>query len=160
MDKASLCASLGMGPVAKVMPRPRNLAGEIVKPFVFVLGGMAICLAALYLMIGQDPTVPVTRFLADSGEAVAPFAAFLSTVWLLYLWIYVLAGASLSDLWMIVRTPDWFAGLLRRLYLSLHPGSTLVVCLIAASSLVRLYRPCLPVRPAVGWRSGDSVQLE
>ncbi len=144
----------------ELMPRPRYLAREIVKPFFFVLGGMALYLAALYLMIGQDPTVPVSRFLAESGEVVAPFAAFLCTVWLLYLWTYVLAGASLSDLWIPIRAPDWFAGLLRRLYLSLRRESTLVVCLIAPSSLVRLYRPYQPVRMAMGWRAGDSVQLE
>ena len=148
-----------MGPVTGLMPRPRALAGEMFKPFVVVLGGMALYLAALYLMVGQDPTVPVGRFLAASAEALGPFAAFLFTVWLLYLATYVLVGASLSDLWIIARAPGWFAGLLRRLHLSL-PGSTLVVCLIAPSSLARLYRPYLPVRMAMGWRAGDSVQLE
>ena len=141
------------------MPRPPYLIREIVKPFIFVLGGMAICLAALYLMIGQDPTVPVARFWVESGGAVAPFATFLFTVWLLYLWTYVLAGASLSELWMVAQSQGWFSGLLRRLHLSL-PGSTFVVCLITASSLVRLYHPYMPVRMAMGWRAGDSVQLE
>ena len=141
-----------MGPVTKVMPRPRWLAWELFKPFIVVLGGLALYLAALGLLIGQNPIVPVGQFLGQSGEALAPFAAFLFVLWLLYLVPYVLANASLSDLSVL-------AGRLRRLILSL-PGAALVVCLIAPSSLVRLHRPYLPLRAAAGWRPGDSVQLE
>ena len=128
MDKASLCAALGMGPVSDLAPRPGALAGEMFKPFVVVLGGMALYLAALYLIIGQNPTAPVSSFLGESAETLAPFAAFLFTLWLFYVTTYVLVGASLSDLWII-------AGRLRRLCLSL-PGSPFAVCLIAPSSLV------------------------
>lgn len=160
MGTTSLFDSFGMGALVGLAPRPRYLAWQMFTPFVVVLGGMALYLAALYLMVGQDPTVPVGHFLAESFVAVAPFAAFLATVWVLYLWSYVLAGASLSEAWIIAKAPGWFAGLLSRLHLSL-PVSALVFCLIAASSsLVRLYSPYLPVRQAMGWRAGDSVQLE
>ena len=159
MDKASVCAALGMGPVTDLMPSPRYLAGEFFKPFVLVIGGIALCLAVLYLIIGQNPTVPVGGFVAESVHALAPFAAFLFAVWLLYCVPYVLMGAPLSDLWMLTRAHGWFAGLLKRLCLSL-PGVALTACVIAPSSLVRLYRPYLPARPAMGWRAGDSVQLE
>ena len=148
-----------MGSAMELMPRPRYLAGEIIKPFVFVLGGMALYLAALYLMVGQAPTAPVSLFLTESAEALGPFVGFLLTVWLFYLVTYIQMAASLSDLWILARAPGSFAGLLRRIHLSL-PGSTLVACLITPSSLVRLYRPYLPVRMAMGWRAGDSVQLE
>ena len=160
MVKTSLRTSLEMGSVIGLAPGPRYLAWQMFTPFVVVLGGMALYLAALYLLVGQDPTVPVGHFLAESSVAVAPFAAFLATVWVPYLWTYVLAGVSASELWIVTKTPDLLAGLLRRLHLSFS-GSTLVVCLItASSSLVRLYSPYLPVRLAMGWRAGDSVQLE
>ena len=159
MDKASLCAALGMGPVTDLMPSPHHLAGEFFKPFVLVIGGLALYLAALYLLVGQDPTAPVGGFVAESVQALAPFAAFLLAVWLLYCVPYVLMGAPLSDLWMLTRAHGWFAALLKRLHLSL-PSAAPVICLIAPSSLVRLHHPYLPVRMAMGWRAGDSVQLE
>ena len=159
MDKASLCAALGMGPVTELMPKPRAMAGQLFKPFVFILGGVTLCLTALCLMVGQDPTHIVSGFLAGSAETLAPFAAFLFAVWLFYVWTYVLAGASLSDVSIVGRAPDWFARLLRRLHLSL-PAAGPFVCLIAPASLVRLHRPYRPVRMAMGWRAGESVQLE
>ena len=143
-----------------MMTKPRDLARELTKPFVFIVGGLALFLAVLHLMVGQDPVDPVSRFLTGSAEALGPFAVFLFILWLLYLATYILAGASLSDLWIVARAPAWLSGFLRRLHLSLHPGSTFVACLIVPSSLVRLYSPYLPVRPAMGWRAGDSVQLE
>ena len=142
-----------MGPVTEVMPRPHWLAWEFVKPFIVVLGVLVLLLAALGLLVGQNPVVPVGHFLVASAEELAPFAAFLFTLWLLYLVPYVLVGASLSDLSIL-------AGRLRRRLLLSLPGAALVVCLIAPSSLVRLYRPSLPVQAAAGWRPGDSVQLE
>ena len=159
MGKTSLIGSLGLGPVMELAPRPRHLAGDMIRPFVFILGGMALYLAALCLIVGQDPTHIVASFLAGSVETLAPFAAFLFAVWLFYVWTYVLVGASFSGQWILARAPACLAGLLRRLHLSL-PGVTPAVCLIAPSSLVRFYDPYLPVRAAAGWRAGDSVQLE
>lgn len=159
MGKTSLSAILGLGRVMELAPRPRHLAGDMIKPFVVILGGLALYLAALCLLVGQDPTHVVSSFLAGSAETLAPFAAFLLTTWAFYVATYVLVGAPFSELSILARTPGWFAAFLRRLHLWL-PGSMFAVCLIVPSSLVRLYRPYLPVRAAMGWRAGDSVQLE
>ena len=144
----------------KLMPRPLELAWELTKPFVFVVGGFALFLAAMYLVIGQDPSIPVGRFLTGSVETLGPFMGLLFVLWLYYLIIYLVAGVYVHDLWIVARLPDNLADFLRRHCFSSQPDSTLPAHLIPSFSPGRLYRPHPPGLQVMGWRAGDSAQLE
>ena len=141
------------------MPQPTGLLLVLTRPFVLVVGGYAFLLGVLHLVIGVDPTVPVDRFLTGSVNALLPFCVFLSTLWLYYLVVYLMAGASIYDLCLVAQLPVRFARFLWR-HLLPDLESMLRICLVSPFSEVRLYRPYLPSWPAMGWRAGYSAQLE
>ena len=85
----------------KGMIRPGDLARALFLPFVKVIGGFALFLAALYLLIGLDPTVPVGHFVVDSVTTSLPLMERLFAIWLLYTLAYLLLGACRQDLWVI-----------------------------------------------------------
>ena len=144
----------------KLMPKPFGLAVEFAKPFVLIIGGCALLLAVMCLVAGQDPTVPVDRFLSGSVDALLPFAVFLSILLLYYLTVYQMVGAYVCDLWTVARVPDWFVRFLRRRCFFSQQYSTLPVHLIPPFSPVHLHLPHLPCLQMMGWRAGDSAQLE
>ena len=117
-------------------------------------------MAVIHVMVGEDPSVPVTQFLSRSAEALLPFATSLLALWLCYLVVYLLLSAYVCDLWIVAQVPDWIAGFLRRCCSSIQQGSALPVCPVFPLSLVRRFRPYLLVGMVMGWRAGDSVQLE
>ena len=85
----------------KGMLRPGDLARALFLPFVRVIGGSALLLAALYLLIGVDPTMPVGNFVLDSVTMSLPWVERLFAIWLLYTLAYLLLGACRQDLWVI-----------------------------------------------------------
>ena len=149
-----------MDSVLKLMPNPRELARDFTNPFIYVLGGCALFLAVMYVMVGEDPSVPVTRFLSQSVVALLPLATSLLALWLCYLVVYLLLSAYICDLWIVARLPDWIAGFLMRCCSSIQHSSALPVCLVFPPSLVRRFGPYLSFGMVTGWRAGDSVQLE
>ena len=141
------------------MPNPTGLLLHCTKPFVLVVGAYAFLLGALHLAIGVDPSVPVDRFLTGSVNALLPFWVLLSTLWLYYLVVYLMAGAAIYDLWIAARLPVWLTRFLWR-YLLADLGPPPRICLVSPFSAVRLYPACLSARSATGWRAGYSTQLE
>ncbi len=146
--------------IVQFMPKPLGAAVEITKPFVLIPIGLALYLALLYVVTGQDPSIPAGRFLMESGEALGPFAGFLTVLWLYYVVAYVTVGAYAHDLWPFARAPDWLVGVLRRHCFSSQQESTLPVHLMSPFSPVRLHLSDLPGLQVIGWRAGDSAQLE
>lgn len=145
----------------KGMLRPGDLARALFLPFVRVIGGFALLLAALYLMIGVDPTVPVGNFVVDSVTASLPLVERLFAVWLLYTLTYLLLGACRQDLWVIAL----FLGRLREIS-ALSEFSTVFS---RVPDRLKLFRPLeLQARRWLdptgrqypGWVRGLSPQLE
>ena len=56
------------------LPHPIEMARSFAPPFVYMIGGFAAFLAVLYLMIGEDPTMPVGLYLVNSTDATLPLA--------------------------------------------------------------------------------------
>ena len=144
----------------KSLPNPLGLALEFAKPFLLIPGGLALYLALLYLVTGQDPSIPAGSFLIESVEALGPFAGFLTVLWLYYVVAYIAAGAYAHDLGPFARVPDWLVGFLRRHSIALQRDSTLPVHVVPPFSPVRLHRPHPPGLRVMGWWAGDSAQLE
>ena len=146
--------------ITHAMPRPLGLAAELATSFFLIPGGLALYLALLYVVTGQDPVPPVSHFLVGSTAALLPFAAFLSVVWVYYVVAYVTVGAQAHYLLTFARVPDWLVEFLSRRVFSSQQGSTLPIHLIPSFSPVRLHRRHPPGLQAMGWRAGDSAQLE
>ena len=155
-----MCYPFRMISIVQFMPKPLGAAVEITKPFVLIPIGLALYLALLYVVTGQDPSIPVGRFLMESVQALGPFAGFVSVLWLYYVIAYVAVGAYAHDLWTVARVPDWFVRFLKRRCFSFGLDSTLPVYLTPSSSPVRLHLPHLHGLQMIGWRAGDSAQLE
>ena len=117
---AALWYALSMKSAMKSLPNPRDLAREFANPFIYVLGGFALFLSVIYLIVGQDPTVPVTIFLSRSAEALLPLAQSLIALWLCYLVVYLLLSAFVFDLWVVSRAPAWVTEHLRRILFSCY----------------------------------------
>ena len=156
----SLWYALPMKSAMKSMPNPRELARDFTNPFVYVLGGLALFLAVLNLIVGQNPAAPVASFLTRSAETLLPLAQSLMALWLCYLVVYLLLSAYVYDLWIVARVPAGVIGFLRRSFFTTHQGSALPISLIFPLSPVRLYRPYIPEWQINGWRAGYSAQLE
>ena len=146
--------------VKKFMPDPRELLREITKPFIVIVGGFALLSTLIHLAFGQNPTVPVGRFLFDSFDALYPLAGCLTAIWLFYLVVYTLPGLYLKDLWRVFWVPDRLTAVSRRWGFRAPLESSLSAGFALPSSLVRIFRRCLPAWLATGWRAGDSMQLE
>ena len=72
------------------MLRTGDLARALFLPYVRVISGFALFLAALSLLVGMDPTVPVGNFVVDSFTASLPLVERLLAVWSLYTLTYLL----------------------------------------------------------------------
>ena len=129
-------------------------------PFALIVGWFAALLAAVHLVAGENPGVPVARFLAESAEALLPLVAFLVALWVAYLIVYLLLNAYLFSLWTNTSDPNAFSEFARHSFFAPHVGSTSPFSVFALLYLVRLNRPDPHMRLATGWRAGDSAQLE
>ena len=149
-----------MGSLTKSVVHPVKRGQAFFLPFVQVIGGNAVLLAALYLLIGHDPSAPVGNLVADSVEVSLPLAGRLMAVWVFYCLFYLLLGLYDRDRWVVALflvhiTEVWE----RRGFLPWF-GRFLPLGLIPFLLLVCRHPWQLPVWLAVGWRAGDSVQLE
>ena len=149
-----------MDSVKRFMPDPRELLREFTKPFIVIVGGFAFVSTLIHLAFGQDPTVPVGRFLFDSFDALYPLAGRLIAIWLFYLVVYTLPGLYLRDLWRVSCVPEQLPAVSRRWGFRARLESSLSAGFAVPSSLVRIFPRCLPAWLATGWRAGDSVHLE
>ena len=86
------------------MLRTGHLARALFLPYVRVISGFALFLAALYLLVGMDPKVPVGNFVVDSFTASLPLVERLLAVWSLYTLTYLLLAARRRISW---RPPVW-----------------------------------------------------
>ena len=142
------------------MPRPFDLAVHLARPLLVVVGGFALFLAVLHLVVGEDPSGHVGGFLIGSVDALGPYAAFLIVLWLYYFSVYLVAGACVDDLRTIAQAPDWLVGFLRQHLLAFRQASTLLVQFVPSLFPVHLYQLHPPGLQVAGWRAGDSAQLE
>ena len=150
----------GMGSLTKSVVHPVTLGKAFVLPFVQVIGGYAVLLAALYLLIGHDPSAPVGNLVADSVEVSLPLAGRLMAVWVFYCVFYLLLGLYDQDRWVIALFLVRITEVWERRGFFPWLGHFLPLGLIPFLLLVCLQPRQLPVWLAVGWRAGDSVQLE
>ena len=67
----------------KNMLHSGDMAHALFLPFVRVIGAFTLFLAALYLLVGVDPTVPVSHFVVDPATASLPLVGRLFAVWAL-----------------------------------------------------------------------------
>ena len=144
----------------KSLPKPPELAWQFSKPFVYIVGGLALLSALVPLLVGQDPIPPLSHFLSGSLESLLPLVTLLSGLLLYYSVFYLMAGAFVLDLSILARAPDWFMGFLRRRYFDLQRHSTLPVHPVPPLSPLRLCLSQPLGLQAMGWRPGDSAQLE
>lgn len=145
----------------KEMLHPRDLARALFLPLVRVIGGFSLFLAALYLLVGMDPTVPVGNFVVDSVTTSLPLVERLFAVWLLYTMAYLLLGACRQDLWVISlalgrlpkvsRRADFAMLFTRVAYLLIQPPAARFLSQDGSYS---------PRRIVAGWIRGLSPQLE
>ena len=102
----------------KNMLHPGDMAHALFLPFVRVTGAFTLLLAAFYLLVGVDPTVPVSRFVVDPVTASLPLVGRFSAVWALYTFAYLLLGACRHDLWVIALVLDRLPGAAQHFELS------------------------------------------
>ena len=129
-------------------------------PFFRVIAGCAAFLAALYLLIGMDPSGPVGDLVADYVDLTLPMAGRVAGFWVFYTIFYLCLRSFDVDLRVaglfLYRAIRFWR---RRAFLPWF-GSYVVVRSVAPPTLLRLRHWQLPLWLAVGWLAGDSVQLE
>ena len=149
-----------MVPYTKSIPSPSELGWALFRPFLLVIGGCAVFLATLYLLVGLNPTTPVAEFIVDYVEVTLPIAGRLTIVWGLYCIFYLVIGSFDRDLPIIFLFLGQLAGCWRsRLPLAWQAPAS-IVCSYLPLSVLPARRRLLPVCLAAGWRAGDSIQHE
>ena len=143
-----------------ITPKPSELAWAFFAPFVQLIGGFALLLAVLYLMIDVDPTAPVGNYLFDAVGESLPLAGFLVTLWVFYCVVYLWVRGQVRDLRTVVQAPGRLGGISIRRGFFCWPQRVVAVTFVSLFYQVRLCYACLPVWLANGWQAGDSVQLE
>ena len=139
---------------------PRDSAAQFFLPFVFIVGGFAFLTGFFHLLAGENPVGPVAWFVTESWSELSPLVLFLFAVWGFHFVSYLLVGSFVKDLFVVARSARRLACAFWRRFLSSWTGPALILDLKPSLLLVRLFRQGLPTWLAVGWRPGDSVQLE
>ena len=129
-------------------------------PFVRVIAGCAAFLAALYLLIGVDPSGPVGNLVVDYIDLTLPMAGRIAGFWVFYSIFYLCLRSFDVDLRVVVlylgrAVRFWGRRAFRPWFYSEGFGRS-----VTPSSLLHLRQWSLPAWLAVGWRAGDSVHLE
>ena len=129
-------------------------------PFVRVIAGCSAFLAALYLLIGMDPSAPVGNLVVDYIDLTLPMAGRVAGFWVFYSIFYLCLRSFDVDL----RVVGLFLGRSVRFWRrrAFRPWfeSVDVVRAVTPPSLLRIRHLSLPVWLAVGWRAGDSALLD
>lgn len=146
--------------VKRRAPDPWLMARTFFWGYAWPIIGSAAFLAALYLLVGLDPTIPVSAYMVDAVGVTMPLAGQLAAIWLLYCVFYLSLGPFDHDLRIaglfLARTVRFWRHQAFRPWI----GSDVAVCGATPPSLLRLRHWCLPMWLAVGWRAGNSEQLE
>lgn len=149
-----------MASLSKIVIHPVALGRAFFLPFAHVIGGYAALLAALYLLVGVDPTVPVGHFVFDSAEAVLPLTGRLAAVWVFYCVFYLLLGLHDRDQRVAALFLSRVAEIWERRGFQSGLQPALSARPVTSLLLFRLLRKGLPLWLATRWRAGDSVPLE
>ena len=149
-----------MDSLREMLPVPGEMGLALFLPFVRVIGGCAAFLAALYLLIGMDPSGPVGNLVVDYIDLALPLAGRVASFWVFYSIFHLCLGSFDRDL----RVAALFVSGLARFWIrrAFRPWMrpTVTPGLRSLLSSFRLRSWGLPLWLAVGWRSGYSVQLE
>ncbi len=149
-----------MDSLKEALPAPGDMGLALFMPFVRVIAGCAAFLAALYLLIGMDPSGPVGDLVVDYIDLALPLAGRVAGFWVFYSIFYLCLGFFDRDLRVAALFVSglarfWMRRAFRlRMWSAVEPGPCYLL------SPFRLRSWSLPVWLAVGWRTGSSVQLE
>ena len=129
-------------------------------PFIRVIAGCAAFLAALYLLIGMDPSAPVGNLVVDYIDVTLPLAGRVAGFWVFYTIFYLCLRSFDVDLRVAVLYLGRAVRFWRRRAFRPWFDFVNVVRTAIPPSPLRIRHWCLPLWLAFGWRSGDSAQLE
>ena len=144
----------------KWMKHPRESAAQLFLPSLISVSALVALAVLLYGLGGENPVGPVTSFLSDTWEALSPLVLFLVTVWAFHLISYLLVGSFAKDLSIVAGKVRRLGCAFWRRFSSSWTGPALLHDFTPPLSLLRLRYWRLPSWLAMGWRNGDSVQLE
>ena len=82
----------------EILPDPEQIGLAPSLPFVRVITGCAAFLAALYLLIGVDPSGPVGNLVVDYIDLTLPMAGRVAGFWVFYSIFYLCLGSLDRDL--------------------------------------------------------------
>ena len=144
----------------ETMLRPGELSWAMVLSLIRVVGGFALFVAAVQLTAGEDPTVAVGRFLADSTEALLPLVGRLLVLWVVYLIVYTMVGGA-RDIWLLARVPSRLARIPERrgLFRGVRQFPNWLALLPASGSLALLWPWSSEFQSSV-WTPGLFPQIE
>lgn len=142
------------------MKHPKHLAAECFLPYVFIVGPVVFLTALFHGLGGENPVGPVTWILSESWNELSPLMLFVAAAWGFYLISYLLVGSFARDVWIVARAVHRLAVSIWRWFFGSWTGPALLHSFTPPLSLALLFRRSLPSCLAVGWRAGDSVQLE
>ena len=142
------------------LPDPARAIGDISWPSISLIGVYASLIAALYVLIGMNPTPVVWQFLSACAIAVIPVVAPVLTIWFVYSIAYALAVYSTSVEFLITARDAMIPAILdaaRRLVQSRYTSLNLTPRL--TGSLRGSTNAGLPDSLSVGWHPGASPHL-
>ncbi len=142
------------------MKHPKHLAAECFLPYVFIVGPVVFLTALFHGLGGENPVGPVTWILSESWNEISPLMLFVAAAWGFYLISYLLVGSFARDVWIVARAAQRLAVSIWRRFFGSWTVPAFPHSFAPPLSLVLLFRRSLPSWLAVGWRAGDSVQLE
>ena len=142
------------------MTHPKELAAQCFLPFLVIVGVLTALTALFHGLAGENPLGPVIWFLSECWEGLSPLGMFVAALWGFHLVSYLLVGSFAKDVWAVAKVVHRLAVSNWRRFFSSWTSLALCFDLTPPLSLVRLFRRSLPSWLTVGWRAGDSVQLE
>jgi len=143
-----------------MLPDPGQMGLALFLPFVRVIAGCAAFLAALYLLIGMDPSGPVGNLVVDYIDLTLPLAGRVAGFWVFYSIFYLCLRSFDVDLRVAVLYLGRAVRFWERRAFRPWFRSEAVVRSVTPPSPLLFRRQCLPPWLPLGWRAGDSVQLE
>ena len=149
-----------MGSLRKDLPTPEEMACALFLPIVRVIAGCAAFIAALYLLIGVDPSGPVGELMVEYVDLALPIAGKLAGFWVFYSIFYLCLGSFDVDLRVAALIAVGLARFWARRAFVQCPSAAAISGPGSLLSTFRLSSWCLPVWLAPRWRPRDSVQLE
>ena len=144
----------------KALPAPLRVAWDISWPSISLIGVYASLIAALYVLIGMNPTPMVWQFLSACAIAVIPVVAPVLAIWFVYSIAYALAVYSTSVEFLITVRDAMIPAILdaaRRLVQSRYTPLNLTPRL--TDRLRGSTNAGLPDSLSVGWHPGASPHL-